>query len=118
VLPDRLQRNAWGLAGQWTIGREATVLAKPNGRLAYRFHSRDVHLVMGSGSGKPVRFRVLIDGQAPGNAHGTDIDAAGQGVATTKRLYQLVRQPGVDGDRTVEIEFADPGVALYAFTFG
>ncbi|MET1028635.1 MAG: cytochrome c biogenesis protein DipZ, partial [Dongiaceae bacterium] len=85
----------------------------------YRFHARDLHLVLGPGAdGKPVRFRVTIDGAAPGNSHGTDIDADGQGVVTGQRLYQLVRQSGTIADHTFQIQFLDPGVQAYAFTFG
>jgi thiol-disulfide isomerase/thioredoxin len=117
-IPSKLRDNAWALDGQWTMGGEATVLDKADGRVVYRFHARDVHLVMGSTLPAGTRFRVTIDGKPPGTSHGTDIDAAGNGVATSQRLYQLVRQPSVDGDRTVEITFLDPGAALYAFTFG
>jgi hypothetical protein len=97
----------------------ATVLNKPNGRIAYRFHARDLHLVMGPGTrGASVRFRVLIDGQAPGVAHGIDVDDQGNGAVTEQRLYQLIRQPKPIADRQFEIEFLDPGVEAFAFTFG
>jgi hypothetical protein len=99
--------------------RQATVLNKPNGRIAYRFHARDLHLVMGPAArGAAVRFRVLIDGHAPGAAHGVDIDEQGNGTVAEQRLYQLIRQPGSIADRRFEIEFLDPGVEAYAFTFG
>ena len=89
------------------------------GRIALRFHARDLHLVMGPPAPEtPVRFRVLIDGQPPGAAHGTDVDDQGNGTVTEPRLYQLIRQPGPIADRTFEIEFLDPGVQAYAFTFG
>jgi cytochrome c biogenesis protein CcdA/thiol-disulfide isomerase/thioredoxin len=111
--------NEWGLVGKWTIGGEHAVLDQKDGRIVYRFHARDLHLVLGPGPvGKPVRFRVTIDGAPPGTSHGTDVDADGQGVVTGQRLYQLVRQSGVITDHTFEIRFLDPGVKAYAFTFG
>lgn len=97
----------------------AVALNKANGRIAYRFHARDVHLVMGPATGGgPVRFRVLLEGKAPGPAHGADVDDQGVGTARVPRLYQLIRQSSPIGDRTLEIEFLDPGVQAYAFTFG
>ncbi|VWD01215.1 cytochrome c biogenesis protein DipZ [Burkholderia lata] len=111
--------NDWGLAGTWQVGAERASLDAPSGRIVYRFHARDLHLVLGPGAnGQPVRFRVTIDGAAPGSAHGTDVDAQGYGTVTGQRLYQLVRQPGAIADRTFAIEFLDPGVNAYAFTFG
>jgi len=111
--------NDWGLAGTWQVGAERATLAAPAGRIVYRFHARDLHLVLGPGAnGKPVRFRVTLDGAAPGAAHGADVDAQGYGTVTGQRLYQLVRQPGTIADRTFSIEFLDPGVDAYAFTFG
>ncbi|MGU7842960.1 cytochrome c biogenesis protein DipZ [Burkholderia sp. AW33-5] len=111
--------NDWGLAGTWQVGAERASLAAPSGRIVYRFHARDLHLVLGPGAnGKPVRFRVTLDGAAPGPAHGADVDAQGYGSVTGQRLYQLVRQPGAIADRTFAIEFLDPGVDAYAFTFG
>jgi hypothetical protein len=111
--------NEWGLAGKWTIGGEHAVLDQKDGSIVYRFHARDLHLVLGPGpDGKPVRFRVTIDGAPPGTSRGTDVDADGQGVVTGQRLYQLVRQSGVITDHTFEIRFLDPGVQAYAFTFG
>ncbi|QDW55241.1 cytochrome c biogenesis protein CcdA [Burkholderia sp. KBS0801] len=111
--------NNWGLAGTWQVGAERATLAAPAGRIVYRFHARDLHLVLGPGAtGKPVRFRVTLDGAAPGSAHGADVDAQGYGTVTGQRLYQLVRQPGAIADRTFSIEFLDPGVDAYAFTFG
>ncbi len=113
------RRNEWALAGDWTIGKEDAVLNTKDGRIVYRFHARDLHLVLGpAADGKPVRFRVTIDGAAPGASHGADIDADGQGVVTGQRLYQLIRQSGTISDQTFEIEFLDPGVQAYAFTFG
>ena len=117
--PGRLALNQWSLAGEWTIGTQATVLNKPSGQIVYRFHGRDVHLVMGPPrSASPVRFRVTIDGQPPGAAHGLDVDEAGNGTATEQRLYQLIRQPKPIVDRTFAIEFLDAGVEAYSFTFG
>nr|WP_254798670.1 cytochrome c biogenesis protein DipZ [Sphingobium sp. AS12] len=113
-----LSLNKWALAGDWTVGGEHAILAKPGGRIAYRFHARDLHLVLGASNGKPVRFRVTIDGKAPDKDRGVDIDAAGNGIVTGERLYQLVRQNGPIRDRTFEIEFLDAGVRAFAFTFG
>ncbi|WP_144630734.1 cytochrome c biogenesis protein DipZ [Bordetella genomosp. 13] len=111
--------NAWGLDGRWIIGAEQARLEGPSGRIVYRFHARDLHLVLGPGpDGKPVRFRVTVDGQAPRDAHGADVAADGTGTVTEQRLYQLVRQPGAIADRTFSIEFLDPDVSAYAFTFG
>jgi len=117
--PGTLKLNQWALGGDWTVSPGAAALGKANGRVVYRFHARDVHLVMGpSARGSSVRFRVLLDGHPPGNAHGDDIDQQGNGTVTEQRLYQLIRQPGPIADRTFEIEFLDPGVEAYAFTFG
>jgi cytochrome c biogenesis protein CcdA/thiol-disulfide isomerase/thioredoxin len=111
--------NEWALSGDWTIGKEDAVLNEKGGSIVFRFHARDLHLVLGPGpDGAPVRFRVTIDGEAPGISHGTDIDANGQGAVTGQRLYQLMRQSGKITDHTFEIEFLDPGVQAYAFTFG
>ena len=111
--------NEWGLSGNWIIGGENATLNEGGGSIVYRFHARDLHLVLGPApDGKPVRFRVTIDGARPGDNHGTDVDADGQGVVTGQRLYQLIRQSGPITDRTFEIEFLDPGVQAYAFTFG
>jgi cytochrome c biogenesis protein CcdA/thiol-disulfide isomerase/thioredoxin len=111
--------NQWGLSGQWTVESESAALSAANGAIVYRFHARDLHLVLSPGAdGKPVRFNVKIDGKAPGDAHGTDVAADGSGTVTEQRLYQLVRQPGDVADHTFTIEFTDPGVTAYAFTFG
>ena len=119
MLPARLRLNDWALSGDWTVKNQATVLNKPNGRIAYRFHARDLHLVMGpSAPGTPVRFRVLIDGRPPGAAHGIDVDEQGNGTVGEQRLYQLIRQPKPIADRQFEIEFLDSGVEAFAFTFG
>lgn len=111
--------NQWGLAGRWNAGREHATLAQANGKIVYRFHARDVHLVLGPGAdGKPVRFRVTLDGAAPGKDGGTDLSSDGSGRVTGQRLYQLLRLKGPVRDRTFSIEFLDPGVQAYAFTFG
>ena len=114
-----LSLNQWGLAGDWTIGEERADLNRAGGAIAFRFHARDLHLVLGPGAdGKPVRFKVTIDGVAPGADHGADIDAQGDGRVSEEKLYQLVRQSGAVRDRLFEIEFLDPGARAYAFTFG
>jgi len=117
--PARLRLNEWALSGDWTVKNEAVVLNKPNGGIAYRFHARDVHLVMGPAApGTSVRFRVTVDGRPPNAAHGIDVDAQGNGTVTEQRLYQLIRQSGTIADRQFEIEFLGPGVEAFAFTFG
>jgi cytochrome c biogenesis protein CcdA/thiol-disulfide isomerase/thioredoxin len=117
--PASLNLNQWSLDGNWTIGPQMTVLNRAPGRIAFRFHARDLHLVLGPTFGKTqVRFRVTLDGHAPGDAHGVDTNAAGEGTVTTQRLYQLIRQDGTVTDRTFTIEFQDPGVQAYSFTFG
>jgi len=119
AVPERLRLNHWALAGDWTVRPAAIVLNQAEGRIAYRFHARDLHLVMGPAvRGTPVRFRLRIDGQPPGAAHGSDVDDQGNGTVAEPRLYQLVRQPGPITERTLEITFLDPGVGAYAFTFG
>jgi thiol-disulfide isomerase/thioredoxin len=119
ALPPRLRVNEWALSGDWTVKKEAAALNKANGRIAYRFHARDLHLVMGPKTpGTPVRFRVTIDGQPPGAAHGGDLDEQGNGTVVQQRLYQLIRQPDPISDRQFEIEFLDPDVEAFAFTFG
>ncbi|KWT91912.1 MULTISPECIES: cytochrome c biogenesis protein DipZ [unclassified Variovorax] len=117
--PSSLRTNQWALAGDWTVERERAVLNRVDGRIAYRFHARDLHLVLGpSTDGKPVRFRVLLDGKAPLADHGFDVDPQGHGTIDGQRLYQLVRQTTGGKDRLFEIEFMDAGVQVYAFTFG
>ena len=117
--PARLGLNEWALSGDWTMKTGPVVLNRPDGRLAYRFHARDVHLVMGPlNKGATIRFRVLVDGKPPGASHGSDVDEQGNGVVSAQRLYQLIRQPMPISDRGLEIEFLDPGVQLLAFTFG
>jgi len=118
-LPARLRLNEWALSGDWTVRKEPVALNKPNGVIAYRFHARDLNLVMGPATpGTSVRFRVRIDGQPPGAAHGTDVDEQGNGTVTEQRLYQLIRQPKPIADRQFDIEFLGPGVEAFAFTFG
>jgi thiol-disulfide isomerase/thioredoxin len=118
-LPRRQLLNEWALAGDWTVGKDAIVLNKSGGRIAYRFHARDLHLVMGpSTPGASAPFRVLIDGQPAGAAHGIDVDAKGEGVVTEQRLYQLIRQQKPIVDHQFEIEFLGPDVQAFAFTFG
>jgi thiol-disulfide isomerase/thioredoxin len=119
TVPARLGLNQWALSGDWTMADEAATLNAAGGRIACRFHARDLNLVMGPAAPEsPVRCRVLIDGQPPGEAHGTDTDADGNGTLTQQRVYQLIRQPGRITDRTFEITFPDPRVQAYCFTFG
>jgi thiol-disulfide isomerase/thioredoxin len=119
TAPAELRLNQWALSGDWTMEEQAVTLDRPGGRIACRFHARDLHLVMGpAAGGTPVRFRVLVDGQPPDAAHGADVDGQGQGTVTEPRLYQLIRQPGPVADRTFEISFADPGAQACVFTFG
>lgn len=117
--PKALMTNQWALDGRWTVRDESARLDGANGGIVYRFRGRDLHLVLGPGhDGKPVRFRVTIDGKTPGADHGMDTDADGNGTVSSQRLYQLVRQANGTGERTFEITFLDPGVQAYAFTFG
>jgi cytochrome c biogenesis protein CcdA/thiol-disulfide isomerase/thioredoxin len=116
---DLKQLNDWGLSGDWTVGGQSATLNKTDGAISFRFHARDLHLVLGpSADGKPVRFRVTIDGAKPGESHGADVNADGEGTVTDHRLYQLVRQSGLVMDHTFSIQFLDPDVQAYAFTFG
>ncbi len=117
-LPERLLLNQWALSGAWTIGRENAVLDQAGGSIAYRFEARDAHLVLSPGASAPIPFRVLVDGEAPGLSHGVDVDEAGNGVLREGRMYQLVREHGSVGERTLEITFAEPGAEAYVFTFG
>jgi thiol-disulfide isomerase/thioredoxin len=118
-LPRRLRLNAWALAGDWTVRGQPAVLNEPGGRVAHRFQARDLNLVMASPArGAPVRFRVSLDGRPPREAHGLDVDEAGDGTLSEGRLYQLIRHPGPVAQRTFEIEFLDPGAEVYVFTFG
>jgi len=117
--PTELALNDWSLDGKWNVGSERATSSAPASRIVYRFHARDLHLVLGPAvDGKPVRFKVLIDGKAPGDDHGTDVAPDGSGSVNSQRLYQLIRQNGSVTDRTFSIEFLDPGVSAYAFTFG
>ncbi len=119
VLPENLVLNAWALAGEWAIQRGASMLTGAEGRLAFRFHARDVNLVLGPPTRRmSVPFRVLVDGEPPGDAHGLDVDERGQGIVDRQRLYQLVREPGEVRERTFEINFLAPGIEAFVFTFG
>jgi thiol-disulfide isomerase/thioredoxin len=119
AAPRQLALNQWALSGDWKIASWSAVSNKANGRIAYRFHARDLHLVLGPAvPGASVRFRVLVDGQPPGAAHGVDADAQGNGVVIEQRLYQLIRQPKPATDRLFEIEFVDTGAEAFSFTFG
>jgi hypothetical protein len=117
--PANFNLNSWALSGAWTVGAQQALLNTAGGKIIYRFHARDVHLVLGpAADGKPVRFRVTIDAAEPNNDHGVDTDAKGEGVIREQRLYQLIRQAGEVRDRTFTIEFLDAGAQAYAFTFG
>jgi thiol-disulfide isomerase/thioredoxin len=119
VRPARLKLNQWALSGDWSIHEQGAVLNKMNGGITYRFHARDLHLVMGPASrGASVRFRALIDQQPPLVAHGGDVDPQGNGTIVEQRLYQLIRQPEPIADRQFDIEFLDPGAEAFVFTFG
>ena len=119
AIPKPLELNQWGFVGDWAVEGERAVLSKADGSVRYRFHARDLHLVLGpSADGKPIRYRIRIDGKAPGADHGADVDDQGNGTVTDQRLYQLVRQTKPVVDREFEIEFLDPGVQAFAFTFG
>jgi len=118
-LPASLALNQWALAGSWAVDPEKAVLNAAPGKIEFRFFARDLHLVLGPGAdGKPVRFRVQLDGAAPGADHGTDTDADGSGIIREQRLYQLIRQSGEVGQHAFSIEFEDGNVQAYAFTFG
>ena len=114
----RLLLNHWALTGEWTTGRENVALDQAGGRIAFRFHARDAHLVMSPGERDPIPFRVLLDGEAPGESHGVDVDEAGNGLLRESRMHQLVRQHGAIRERTLEITFREPGAEAYSFTFG
>jgi thiol-disulfide isomerase/thioredoxin len=117
--PARLRLNHWSLAGDWKVRSDAVALNKPGGRIAFQFHARDLHLVMGPASqAETVRFRVLLDGRPAGAAHGADADAEGRGAVQDQRTYQLIRQPKPISDRRFEIEFLDGQVEAFCFTFG
>ena len=119
AVPEQLVLNRWALSGEWIVEAEHATLAAANGRIAFRFHARDLHLVLGpDANGRPIRFKVTLDGRAPGDDRGMDVHADGAGVVREQRLYQLIRQSHVVDDRTFTIEFDDPGVTAFAFTFG
>jgi hypothetical protein len=118
ALPKRLPVNHWGLAGGWTIGRENVVLDQAGGSIAFRFHARDAHLVLSARARAPIPFRVLLDGEAPGQSAGVDVDEDGTGVLRDGRLYQLIRQPDTIHDQTLQITFLERGAEAYSFTFG
>jgi cytochrome c biogenesis protein CcdA/thiol-disulfide isomerase/thioredoxin len=118
-IPNDLQLNQWALGGSWTVSDEKAIVRAPHGKIAFRFLARDLHLVMGPGqAGKPLRFRVLLDGAPPGANHGVDIDASGNGTIGGERLYQLIRQSGDVAEHVFSIEFLDAGAEAYSFTFG
>jgi thiol-disulfide isomerase/thioredoxin len=119
TMPPKLELNHWALSGNWTMAQQVVTLNKANGRIAYCFHARDLHLVMGPAApGKTIRFRILIDGHAPGAAHGVDVDDQGNGTLNEPRMYQLIRQSKPVSDRQFEIEFLDSGAEAFSFTFG
>jgi hypothetical protein len=114
-----LKLNQWALSGDWTVEGGKSVLNRAGGGIAFRFHARDVNLVMGPPArGESVPFRVLVDGEPPAEAHGLDVDDEGRGTLAQQRLYQLIREPGAISDRTFEIAFEGPGAEAYCFTFG
>ena len=118
LLPSKYALNHWALDGRWTVEPQRSVSLSPRAKIAFRFRARDLHLVLGSATGKPVRYRVLIDGRPPQADHGMDIDSAGNGKVTGQRLYQLIRRKDPSRERLFTIEFLDPGAEAYAFTFG
>jgi len=119
TAPSSFRLNEWALSGDWLLSAVSAALAVPGGGISSRFHARDLHMVMGPVTPQTsVRFRVRLDGQLPGPAHGLDIDEDGRGTVTGQRLYQLVRQPGPIVDREFEVEFLDAGVEAFVFTFG
>ena len=119
TAPSLLRLNHWGLSGSWTYRSDASALNEAHGRVAYQFHARDVNLVMGPAKkGATVRFRVYLDGQVAGAAHGADVDSSGNGTLVQQRMYQLIRQPKPIRDRRFEIEFLEAGAEAFCFTFG
>jgi thiol-disulfide isomerase/thioredoxin len=116
--PRKLKVDQWALSGTWLLSKESAVLQTAGGAINYHFQGRDLHLVLGAHNGKPVHFKVTLDGEAPGNDHGADTDAQGNGVIHEQRLYQLIRQSGQIKDRIFHIEFLDAGAEAFAFTFG
>jgi hypothetical protein len=116
--PAPLSLNDWSFEGPWLDSPQSARSLAPGAKISFRFHARDLHLVLGSATGKPIRFRVTLDGKAPGSDAGVDVGGDGMGVVKEQRLYQLVRQKGPVRDRTFTIEFLDPGVDAFSFTFG
>jgi thiol-disulfide isomerase/thioredoxin len=117
--PASLELNRWALSGDWTVGEQITTLNEPGGRITFRFHARDVNLVMGPQADREsVRFLVLLDGEPPNGAGGVDVDQRGNGVIAEARMHQLIRQPAPIRDRSFEITFIDAGAQAYVFTFG
>lgn len=118
-LPPRPAANQWGLGGLWKVGAESGILQSAPGKIVFRFHSRDLHMVLGpTKNGTPVRFKIELNGAAPQADHGSDSSADGSGEIRQPRMYQLIRQKGPVKDVTFEIEFLDPGVEVFSFTFG
>jgi thiol-disulfide isomerase/thioredoxin len=118
TAPAILNLNQWALSGTWQVSAQSAALKTSGGTISYRFHGRDLHLVLGTKSEMPIRYKVLLDGKAPGAAHGVDIDAQGNGEIHEQRLYQLIRQPDASGEHEFKIEFLDAGAEAFAFTFG
>ena len=117
-MPRRLGRNQWALSGNWTLASGRSVANEADASVAFRFHGRDVNLVMGPPASGPVAYRALVDGEPPGEAHGLDTDEQGNGTLDRPRLHQLIREPRSITDRTVEITFLAPGAEIYCITFG
>jgi hypothetical protein len=117
-MPADLSLNHWALSGDWTLANQPALLNHAGGRVAYRFHARDLNIVMGAAQASSARFRVTMNGRPPGAAHGVDVDEQGSGTVTHHRLYQLIRQSKPISDQRFEIEFLDPGVTAFSFTFG
>ncbi|HEX6712294.1 MAG TPA: redoxin domain-containing protein [Thermoleophilaceae bacterium] len=115
---ERLLLNQWTLTGRWTAGAERVVLDEAGGSIAFRFHARDVNLVLNRSGAAPIPFRVLLDGEAPGPSHGVDVDEDGNGLLDDGRMYQLVRAHHTPRERTLELSFVEPGAEAYVFTFG
>ena len=118
-IPAAMNLNQWALSGIWALGKENAQLVKGPGKIVYRFHARDVNLIMGPAApGTSIKYRVTVDGRPPVTSHGLDIDSEGHGEVREQRMYQLIRQPGTIADREIQIEFLEPGVEVFDFTFG
>ena len=117
-IPQRLTLNRWALSGEWGIGREQVVLKQAGGSIAFRFHARDVHLVLSNQPGGAIPYRVSLDDKPPAASHGVDVDRGGEGLLDGGRLYHLVRAQDTVRERTLRIAFSEPGAEAYAFTFG